>query len=172
MRGRKKGEFNRTRSRGAGWTIQESLEQPTHSRVTVSEAVRSARADKAELLAAAIEAAEQVATQAYAPYSSFAVGAALITKSGRIFSGCNVENASYGLTICAERNAIFRAVAEGERQFETLVIYTPTDRFTGPCGACRQVMAEFAPKLEVIMVNKKGRVRRTSLARLLPDQFK
>jgi len=119
-----------------------------------------------------INAAKRAASRAYAPYSRFRVGAALRTRSGKVFTGCNVENASYGLTICAERAAVFAAVAAGEREFERIVIFTPTQSFTGPCGACRQVMAEFAPNLRVVLVNKTGETRSYSLKRLLPVQFR
>ena len=112
-----------------------------------------------------------MAGRAYAPYSRFRVGAALLTKSGKVFAGCNVENASYGLTICAERNAISSAIAAGEREFERMVIYTPTKSLTGPCGACRQVMAEFAPNLKVTLVNRSGVTRTYRLSRLLPERF-
>ena len=95
----------------------------------------------------------------------------MLTKSGRVFAGCNVENASYGLSICAERNAIFNAIAAGEREFERMVVYTPTKSLTGPCGACRQVMAEFAPDLKVILVNRSDRTRNYRLSRLLPERF-
>jgi cytidine deaminase len=87
--------------------------------------------------------ARSVSKAAYCPYSHFAVGAALATASGKIFTGCNVENVSFGLTICAERNAIFQAVAAGERIIEMIVIYTPTSLASSPCGACRQVIWEF-----------------------------
>jgi cytidine deaminase len=119
-----------------------------------------------------LRAAKKAAGRAYAPYSKFRVGAALLTRSGKVFAGCNVENASYGLTICAERNAIFGAIAAGEREFDRMVIFTPTASLTGPCGACRQVMAEFAPNLEVVLVNKAGKTRSYSLRELLPVQFK
>jgi len=118
-----------------------------------------------------IEAAKKAASRAYAPYSRFRVGAALLTKSGKVFAGCNVENASYGLTICAERSAIFSAIAAGEREFVRMVIFTPTEPLTGPCGACRQVMAEFAPNLRVILVNRSGRTRTYGLSKLLPERF-
>lgn len=118
-----------------------------------------------------VEAARIAAGRAYAPYSRFRVGAALLTKSGKVFAGCNVENASYGLTICAERNAIFSAIAAGEREFERMVIYTPTKSLTGPCGACRQVMVEFAPNLKVVLVNGSGRTRTYRLSKLLPERF-
>jgi len=122
-------------------------------------------------LAAVIEQAKRAAARAYCPYSKFPVGAALLTKSGRVFTGCNVENASYGLTICAERAAIFNAISAGERRFETMVIYGPTTTFTGPCGACRQVMAEFAPDFRIVMVNRAGRIKKATLRNLLPQQF-
>jgi cytidine deaminase len=118
-----------------------------------------------------IEAAKEAARRAYAPYSRFRVGAALLTKSGKVFTGCNVENASYSLAICAERNAIFSAVAAGEREFARMVIFTPTESLTGPCGACRQVMAEFAPNLKVTLVNRSGRSRSYRLSKLLPERF-
>lgn len=89
-------------------------------------------------------AAKAACAHAYCPYSRFAVGAAVMTDSGSIASGCNVENASFGLTSCAERNAIFRAIADGAASIVALVLYTPTASATSPCGACRQVIAEFA----------------------------
>ncbi|MEP1032311.1 cytidine deaminase [Ekhidna sp.] len=95
------------------------------------------------------DVAKKVAKQAYAPYSKFKVGCALLTKSGNVYTGCNVENASYGLTICAERNAIAQAInQEGNVEIETIVVYTPTPTPTPPCGACRQVIHEFGnPKV-------------------------
>ena len=121
-----------------------------------------------QLLAAAIDAREQ----AYAPYSKFLVGAALLTEDGQIISGCNVENASYGLTICAERNAVFAAVAQGHRQFQAIALAT-TGGAT-PCGACRQVLAEFCDDLPIpiVDVEQPDRVTETSLAVLLPGRFK
>jgi cytidine deaminase len=94
-------------------------------------------------------AARAAAAKAYAPYSKFRVGAAVLTESGHIYSGCNVENASYGLCNCAERTAIFSAVAAGERKFKCVVVYTPTKTATAPCGACRQVIYEFGPRIRV-----------------------
>ena len=96
------------------------------------------------------ELAKEAASKAYAPYSKFKVGSALLTKSGNVYTGCNVENASYGLTICAERNAIASAInAEGEIEIDTIVVYTPTEKPTPPCGACRQVIHEFGnPKIK------------------------
>jgi len=92
------------------------------------------------------DAAVKVKEKAYAPYSDFHVGSALRTKSGKIFTGCNVENSSYGVTICAERNAIFKMVSEGEQEISAILIVGDTEKFLPPCGACRQVMAEFAMK--------------------------
>ncbi|AJC74437.1 cytidine deaminase [Pseudothermotoga hypogea DSM 11164 = NBRC 106472] len=118
-----------------------------------------------------IEKAIEAMSKAYAPYSKFKVGAALLTKSGRIFTGCNVENASFGLSICAERVAIFSAVAAGEVQFEKLVVVANTDSPVSPCGACRQVMSEFGD-FEVLLVNTRREVVRTRVSELLPRAFK
>ena len=117
-----------------------------------------------------IEAAWQAAQRAYAPYSKFAVGAALATRSGRIVTGCNVENASLGLTVCAERAAVCRAVAKGEREFVTLVVCAPSGVL--PCGSCRQVLHEFSPDLEVVAVNPQREVTAKRYLRdLLPESF-
>jgi cytidine deaminase len=107
---------------------------------------------------------------AYAPYSGFLVGAAVESENGRIFTGVNVENASYGLTVCAERNAIFSAVSAGESRFRRLAVAADTNRPTAPCGACRQVMREFDIPL-ITMGNMQGDVRTISLQDLLPDSF-
>lgn len=116
-------------------------------------------------------AARAAAKQAYAPYSHFPVGAAILTSRGQVFSGCNVENASYGLCNCAERTAIFNAVAAGQRQLRCVVVYTPTKTATMPCGACRQVINEFGPDARVIAICD-GRERiETTLAALLPGAF-
>jgi cytidine deaminase len=117
-----------------------------------------------------IQAAKAALTNAYAPYSHFAVGAAVLAASGRIYSGSNVENASYGLTNCAERTAIFKAVSEGERLLTTLAVIADSPHPASPCGACRQVMAEFGIS-QVIMCNIKGEQQMISLAKLLPSAF-
>jgi len=118
-----------------------------------------------------IEAARAAARRAYAPYSGFAVGASALGEDGAVYTGCNVENASYGLTLCAERAAIFNAVSHGCRRFQALAIYTPTPEPTPPCGACRQVMAEFSPEMEIVCAcDGPGRLR-ASLSSLLPSSF-
>src|ERR1700690_2102753 len=102
---------------------------------------------------ALIEAAKQARQNAHAPFSHFRVGAALRTKSGRIYGGCNVENASYGLTCCAERVAIFKAISEGEHGFDAIAVVADTDTLTPPCGACRQIIWEFCGDVPVILAN-------------------
>ncbi len=118
-----------------------------------------------------IEAARKARINAYAPYSNFAVGAALLTDKGDVFIGCNVENASFGLTICAERVAATTAVAAGQKSFVRLALSLPEGGT--PCGACRQFLAEFSNDLEILIddSDKENSVRDTSLAVLLPDQF-
>ncbi len=118
-----------------------------------------------------ISQARQASEQAYAPYSHYPVGAAAYFSSGKIYSGCNVENASFGLTICAERNAIFHAIAKGERELKSIAIYVPQAVFPSPCGACRQVMREFALDCSVILINGQGETKVTKLSQLLPDSF-
>jgi cytidine deaminase len=120
-----------------------------------------------ELRLASIKAAGR----AYCPYSHFAVGAAVLAANGKIFSCCNVENASYGLTICAERNAIFIAVASGSQQIVAVAIYTPTPAPSAPCGACRQVINEFGPKAEIYSFCKGRKILRVSLGELLKHAF-
>lgn len=117
-----------------------------------------------------IEAAQKARLSAYAPYSKYLVGAALRTKSQKIYTGANVENAAYPDSICAERVAIFKAVTDGQREFDAIAVVTE-DGGT-PCGSCRQVLAEFAPNAEVIVVNQKGEVvHETLLHELLPGAF-
>ncbi len=124
-----------------------------------------------KLLEEAIYFAKRARDNAYAPYSNFKVGAAVVTKSGKIFTGCNIENASYGLTMCAERVAIFKAVSEGERDISSIVVVTDTNPPAAPCGACRQVIREFGKEIEVIMTNLKGDIIIKSLSELLPLDF-
>lgn len=119
-----------------------------------------------------IEEANKMLSKAYIPYSKFPVGAALVTKEGKIYTGCNIENASYGLCNCAERTAIFKAVSEGERDFSYLVITGETDGPISPCGACRQVIAEFCdPKMPVLLTNVKGDEKEVTVDQLLPGAF-
>lgn len=120
--------------------------------------------DKSKLIAAALE----VRKRAFAPYSQFAVGAALLDSEGTIHTGCNVENISYGLTLCAERGAVMRAVADGRRTFVAIAIVADTDVPLSPCGACRQFLAEFAPDLPIVSATVSGREELLSLSVLLP----
>ena len=115
-----------------------------------------------------ISIAKDAASRAYAPYSKFYVGAALLTGDGRTFAGCNVENLSYGLTICAERTAVFSAVAAGCRDFAKIAVVADTEEPISPCGACRQVLAEFNPDMEIIIANFQGKAESFRLSELLP----
>lgn len=119
-----------------------------------------------------IQAARQARERAYVPYSHFPVGAALLTASGKIYTGCNIENASFGLSNCAERTAIFKAVSEGDTQFLTIAVIADTEAPVSPCGACRQVMSEFAPDARVILANLKGDTLVTTVQALLPGAFR
>ncbi len=119
-----------------------------------------------------LQAARQVRSRAHAPYSRYRVGAALLDEQGRLFAGCNVENASYGLTVCAERVAVGSAVAAGARRFLALVVVTPGARPMRPCGACRQVLVEFPPSFPIRCHAAQGDAwLQTSAARLLPHAF-
>ena len=120
--------------------------------------------DKAKLIGAAVEARRH----AYAPYSHFAVGAALLAKSGQIFTGCNVENISFRLTVCAEEAAVAAAIAAGEREFVAIAVAANSNEPAMPCGACRQVLAEFNPNIEVITSTLDGREESVRLNELLP----
>ena len=119
-------------------------------------------------LASLEKAARKIRKRAYAPYSKFQVGAALESTSGKIFTGCNVENISFGLTICAERNAVFAAVAAGVRSFRRIVVVADSKEPVTPCGACRQVLSEFSDNMEIICINLQSRKFRAKLADLLP----
>lgn len=122
-------------------------------------------------MTALIEAALAVRRRAHAPYSHFLVGAALESVSGAIYTGCNVENATYGLTICAERVAVFKAISEGERQFQRIVVAAEAEKLTPPCGACRQILWEFCGDIEVVLVNSAGARESMRLHELFPRPF-
>jgi len=109
--------------------------------------------------------------KAYVPYSKFRVGAALLTEDGRVFTGCNIENASYGLTNCGERTAVFKAVSEGYKKIKAIAVSTDTEDITSPCGACRQVLMEFGEDIEVIMANVHGKYKIYKIKDLLPLAF-
>lgn len=118
-----------------------------------------------------IEAAREVRERAYAPYSKFKVGAAIRTKDGKIYTGCNVESASYGLTVCAERVAIWKAVSEGEKEFAEIAVVADTQELTPPCGVCRQIIWEFCNDIPVIFANLKGNSEVVTMKELLPRAF-
>jgi cytidine deaminase len=118
-----------------------------------------------------IAEAKRAREKAYAPYSNFKVGAAVLTSNGKIFSGCNIENSSYGLSICAERSAIFNAVSSGYRKFTKIAVVTDSEPPASPCGACRQVIFEFGDDIEVIMANLKGDIKIMKISELLKDGF-
>jgi len=107
----------------------------------------------------------------YSPYSNFRVGAALLTTSGKVFTGCNIENSSYSLTICAERTALFKAVSEGEKSFSKILIVSDADDFISPCGACRQVISDLAGDIEIILTNAQGKMQSKKVSDLLPFAF-
>ena len=121
----------------------------------------------ARLLELAIEARKN----SYSPYSNFPIGAALLCKNGEIYTGTNVENVSYGLTNCAERTAIFKAVSEGVREFDTMVVVADTERPIPPCGACRQVILEFGEDIQLVLANLKGDYQEYQIKDLLPGAF-
>ncbi len=118
-----------------------------------------------------LAAAQHAKTLARAPYSKFYVGAALLAASGKIYEGCNVESSSFGLTCCAERVALYKALSEGETDFVRIVVCADTAEFCSPCGACRQVLWDYARNLEVILMNVQGETRTLSLRALLPEAF-
>jgi cytidine deaminase len=117
------------------------------------------------------ERAKAISAKAYCPYSKFRVGAVVLTEDGQMFEGCNVENASYGLTICAERNAVFQMIARAKQKIVAVVIYTPTPKPSAPCGACRQVINEFGPDALIMSVCDGPDVLKKKLSNLLPDAF-
>lgn len=119
-----------------------------------------------------IEQSKKAREKAYVPYSKFPVGAALLTEDGQVFHGCNIENAGYSMTNCAERTAIFKAVSEGHRKFVAIAVTADTEGPVSPCGACRQVLAEFCSKdMPVYLTNLKGDVSETTVGELLPGSF-
>jgi cytidine deaminase len=120
---------------------------------------------------ALVEAALQVRENAHAPFSKFKVGAALEDDAGRVHTGCNVENATYGLTLCAERVAVFKAVSEGARKFRRIAVVADTDALTPPCGACRQILWEFCGDIELILANPRGKTETLHLRELFPRPF-
>lgn len=118
-----------------------------------------------------IEIAEQQLEYSYAPYSDFKVGAALLSKDGKVYTGCNIENASYGASNCAERTAVFKAVSEGCKEFSAIAIVSSADILTYPCGICRQVLAQFAPDIKIILKGKNEGIKTFTLSELLPYSF-
>ena len=118
-----------------------------------------------------IEAARKVREKAYAPYSNFKVGAAVRTKSGKIYTGCNVESASYGLTVCAERVAVWKAVSEGEKEFTEISVVADTEELTPPCGVCRQIIWEFGGDIPITFSNLNGKTETVKMSELLPRAF-
>jgi len=119
------------------------------------------------IVAAALKARQN----AHAPFSNFKVGAALEDAAGRIHTGCNVENATYGLTLCAERVAVFKAISEGAREFRRVAVVADTDTLTPPCGACRQILWEFCGDVEIALVNPRGKIETYRLRDLFPNPF-
>lgn len=120
-----------------------------------------------ELIKLAIAAKEF----SYSPYSNFRVGAAILGDDGKMFSGCNIENASYGATNCAERTAIFKGVSQGVKNIKAIAITSDEEDFIYPCGICRQVLREFGKDIDIILINKKGETKQSSIAELLPNDF-
>jgi cytidine deaminase len=118
-----------------------------------------------------ISAALQVREHAHAPFSKFKVGAAIEDSDGRVHTGCNVENATYGLTVCAERTAIFKAISEGARAFRRVAVVADTETLTPPCGACRQILWEFCGDVEIVLANLSGKSETVRLGALFPRPF-
>jgi cytidine deaminase len=118
-----------------------------------------------------IEAAQQARSRSVAPFSNFLVGAAVKTESGKVYTGCNIESASYGLTVCAERVAIWKALSEGERKFTALAVVADTETLTPPCGTCRQIIWEFARGATIVFANLNGQSEEFHIADLLPRAF-
>ena len=123
------------------------------------------------MINALIAAALAVRENAFAPFSKFKVGAAIEDADGGIYTGCNVENATYGLTVCAERVAVFKAISEGARQFRRIAVAADTEVLTPPCGACRQILWEFCGDIEIVLVNPRGKIETWRLKELFPRPF-
>jgi cytidine deaminase len=119
-----------------------------------------------------VRLARKAQKHSVAPFSRFRVGAALLATDGTIYSGCNVENSSYGLTMCAERTALFKAVSEGERRFRAIAIVSDDDGYTSPCGACRQVILDLAGNIDIVLADRKGHIRVHTMNELLPHPFR
>lgn len=118
-----------------------------------------------------VEKAREAMKYAYAPYSNFKVGAALLTESGKRYTGCNIENISFGATNCAERTAVFKAVSEGEKNFKAIAIVSSSGKFTPPCGICRQVLSEFSEDMDIILADKEDNIKIIKLNKLIPFSF-
>ncbi|MDP4083474.1 MAG: cytidine deaminase [Bacillota bacterium] len=119
-----------------------------------------------------IEEAKRARERAYVPYSKFGVGAAILTEDGKVYRGCNIENAAYSMCNCAERTALFKAYSEGDHHFKMLAVIADTDRPVSPCGACRQVISELCPQdMKVVLTNLQGDIEETTVANLLPGAF-
>lgn len=118
-----------------------------------------------------IESAVSARENAHAPFSNFKVGASLLTETGEIITGCNIENATYGLTLCAERTAIFKAISEGKNKFQKIAVVADTENLTPPCGACRQIIWEFCGDIEVVLANLKGTTKTFQMRELFPNAF-
>ena len=122
-------------------------------------------------LGALVEAARSARRNAYSPYSRVKIGSAVLSSRGKIYSGCNIENSSYGLACCAERTAIFKAISEGDRDLVAIAVVGKSEEFTSPCGACRQVMVEFNPRMKVLRRGTDGFTEDTTAEKLLPSHF-
>ena len=118
-----------------------------------------------------IAAAREARRKSVAPFSNFQVGAAVKTESGKVYTGCNIESASYGLTVCAERVALWKALSEGERSFTAMAVVADTETLTPPCGTCRQIIWEFAPGAQIVFANLRGDIETFAMTDLLPRAF-
>lgn len=167
MRHASKTPKSKNKSRKQSATSAKAKAHPSDALPETSAAMRKALPD--DVILVLLEVAANARKMAHAPYSRYKVGAALLAGSGNVYAGCNVENASYGLSICAERTAYVKAVSDGEREFPAIAVVT--DNGGSPCGACRQFMAEFGLDSIVILSDKKGNYSITTVSQLLPDAF-